>query len=61
MRLATAKNKVGSNKKKKGIGFGQLINVANSNTRCDELYHGHGWRPRIASRSHLRKGAEIEF
>ena len=39
MILATPKKKIDSKKKKKGFGFEQLKNVANSDTRCDKIYH----------------------
>jgi hypothetical protein len=44
MILATPKKKIDSKKKKKGFGFEQLKNVANSDTRCDKIYHGQWCR-----------------
>jgi hypothetical protein len=55
MSLATPKKKIDSKKKKKCCGFGQLKNVANSDTRCDKIYRGQGCRMRIASRPVKRK------
>jgi len=61
MSLATPKKKIDSKKKKKCFGFGQLKNVANSDTRCDKIYRGQGYRLQIASYAIKRKGEEGEF